>query len=89
MVYDYEKVQRWVAAVPRVANAPFKLWIYCLEGGVPYNSPVGKLCDEFRASSLWEQVNMLYGLRDVINAVALDDAKSYTRRARQQDDKGG
>lgn len=90
MAYDHQKVQAWLQDVPRGAPAflTLRLWMACIN---PRNfglevTRYHDLVDQFHAASPWEQVNMLYGLKDLL-IVDLDSSlQVYGRKTRAEDE---
>ena len=90
MAYDYQKVQAWLHDVPRGAPAflILRIWMACIN---PQNFALAiddhrSLVDRFRAASLWEQVNMLHGLKDLVVADLDSSLQVYGRKARGEDE---
>jgi hypothetical protein len=93
MAYDYQKVQAWLARVPRRKQHALELWLEVLDAcpglraGMPFHlfPELQTLVSEFRTSSTWERANMLYGLRDIVDEEMAYDIYCYSQQARRED----
>jgi hypothetical protein len=88
MAYDYVKVQAWLQRVPK--DVYMLLWLACLDRpprvSVYEGSPYRDLVNEFRSSPTWERTNMLYGLKDLVDAEMAYDIHCYAQTARREDE---
>lgn len=86
MAYDKAKVDRWLADV---ASSPGVAWAV-FAGFNPVNLDIGEVMArhaEFVAMPPWEQVNALYGLRDLVEAEVKKVQAELSACARREDDK--
>ena len=85
MSYDYQKVQAWLARVPLPAGT--SLFLACVGVAAALPPEVESLVAEFKAASRWEQVNMLFGLRDgAVQQQLACLVHDWSQQARREDE---